>query len=38
MNKIDQVIEENGGWPLEGSDEFEVPGERDENQTGLFDF
>jgi predicted helicase len=38
MNKIDEIIEENGGWPLEGSDEFEVPDERDELQTGLFDF
>jgi len=38
MGQIDEVIEEHGGWPLEGSDEFEVPGERDENQTGLFDF
>lgn len=38
MNKIDQVIEENGGWPLEGSEEFEVTEERDEGQTGLFEF
>lgn len=36
--EIDEVIERHGGWPLEGSDEFEVPDERDENQTGLFDF
>ena len=38
MNKIDQVIAENGGWPLEGSEEFEVTEERDEGQTGLFEF
>jgi predicted helicase len=38
MREIDEVIERHGGWPLEGSDEFEVPVERDEGQTGLFDF
>ena len=38
VNRIDRVIEENGGWPLEGSDEFEVPDERDQDQTRLFDF
>ena len=38
MREIDEVIERHGGWPLEGSDEFEIPDGKDEAQTGLFDF
>ena len=38
MSELVDVIQEHGGWPLEGSDEFELPEERDEKQTGLFDY
>ena len=38
MGHIDEVIEEHGGWPLEGSGEFNIPPDRDPGQTGLGDF
>ena len=36
--QIDEVIEEHNGWPLEGSDEFDIPPDREPGQTGLGDF
>jgi len=38
MKEIDQVIEEHGGWPLSGSDEFEFDPNRESGQMGLGDF
>jgi hypothetical protein len=38
MEHIDEAIEEHGGWPLEGSDEFELPPDRESGQMGLGDF
>ena len=39
MKQIDEVIEEHGGWPLEGSEEFGIPPEDwDPGQMGLGDF
>lgn len=38
MEHIDEAIEEHGGWPLQGSETFELPPDRDPDQMGLGDF
>ena len=38
MEHIDEAIEEHGGWPLQGSETFELLPDREPGQMGLGDF
>jgi len=38
MKEIDESIQKHGGWPLEGSDEFEIPPTREPGQKSLGEY